>query len=75
MAGNFIDPTVTDIDYEEVIDDLATKKVINPDGYILHPDRLVLAWTREYIDLRRSPRLAARIEGKSSFLDWGWLYI
>ena len=34
--------------------------------YELVPGKLVLAWTAEYIDLRPSPRLAARVEGKSS---------
>ena len=45
-----------------------TKRVsINEqDRYELVPNRLVLAWTAEYVDLRRSPRLAARVEGKSS---------
>ena len=34
--------------------------------YELVPKKLILAWTAEYVDLRKSPRLAARIEGKSS---------
>lgn len=34
--------------------------------YELVPGKLILAWTAEYIDLRPSPRLAARVEGKSS---------
>jgi dCTP deaminase len=34
--------------------------------YELVPGKLILAWTAEYVDLRRSPRLAARVEGKSS---------
>lgn len=34
--------------------------------YELTPGKLILAWTAEYIDLRPSPRLAARVEGKSS---------
>lgn len=36
------------------------------DRYELTPQKLILAWTTEYVDLRRSPRLAARVEGKSS---------
>ena len=34
--------------------------------YELVPRKLILAWTTEYVDLRPSPRLAARVEGKSS---------
>lgn len=34
--------------------------------YELTPGKLILAWTAEYVDLRPSPRLAARVEGKSS---------
>jgi dCTP deaminase len=36
------------------------------DRYELKPHTLILAWTTEYVDLRKSPRLAARVEGKSS---------
>jgi dCTP deaminase len=36
------------------------------DRYELAPHKLILAWTTEYVDLRMSPRLAARVEGKSS---------
>ncbi len=34
--------------------------------YELVPNKLILAWTAEYVDFRKSPRLAARVEGKSS---------
>ena len=34
--------------------------------YELMPRKLILAWTAKYLDLRRSPHLAARVEGKSS---------
>jgi dCTP deaminase len=45
-----------------------TERVILSDNprYELPPGKLILAWTAEYIDLRPSPRLAARVEGKSS---------
>lgn len=38
----------------------------NEKPYYLKPRRLILGWTCEYVDLRKSPRLAARVEGKSS---------
>ncbi len=34
--------------------------------FLLSPHKLILGWTTEYVDLRPSPRLAARVEGKSS---------
>jgi dCTP deaminase len=45
-----------------------TERVVITDlqRYELPPGKLILAWTAEYIDLRPSPRLAARVEGKSS---------
>ena len=44
---------------------------IGKEGYPLKPHTLVLAWTTEYVDLRSSVRLAARVEGKSSLARVG----
>lgn len=41
-------------------------EITETNRYELVPGKLILAWTAEYIDLRPSPRLAARVEGKSS---------
>jgi dCTP deaminase len=40
-------------------------------GYLFRPNRLLLAWTREYIELKAHARLAARVEGKSSLARLG----
>jgi dCTP deaminase len=61
-----IDPSIPGIDYEQTIDDLTHQVTIGDDGYVLEPNKLILAWTAEYVDLRESSRLAARVEGKSS---------
>lgn len=50
-----------------------TKRVIIADAtpYLLPSGKLILGWTVEYLDLRPSPRLAARVEGKSSLGRFG----
>ena len=61
------DPGRADYPLEQVLGE-ATKQISIDDGspYLLDPGKLILGWTREYVDLRKSPRLAARVEGKSS---------
>ena len=61
------DPGRKDYPLEEVLGE-ATRQVVidNTPQYLLESGKLILGWTAEYVDLRKSPRLAARIEGKSS---------
>jgi len=66
-----VDPTVPGFDHDQAIAALTEKEVIGPDGFLLRPDKLVLAWTREYVDLPNHARVAARIEGKSSLARLG----
>ena len=40
-------------------------------GYELEPNRLVLGWTRERVNLKPHARVAARVEGKSSLARLG----
>ena len=40
-------------------------------GYQFSPKKLILGWNKEYIDLKITSRLAARIEGKSSLARLG----
>jgi dCTP deaminase len=68
-----IDPSIPGIDYEETIDALTNKVTIGDDGYVLEPNKLILAWTAEYIDMRESSRLAGRVEGKSSLARLGFV--
>jgi dCTP deaminase len=67
-----IDPSIPGIDYEQTIEALSNKVTIGDDGYVLEPNKLILAWTAEYVDLRESSRLAARVEGKSSLARLGF---
>lgn len=66
-----IDPSVPGIDYEDTLARVTTKVEIGKDGYVLAPQKLILAWTAEYVDLRNAAYLAARIEGKSSLARLG----
>jgi dCTP deaminase len=66
-----VDSSVPGLDFEETLAKLTKKVEIGSDGYVLKPKTLVLAWTAEYVDLRQSARLAARVEGKSSLARLG----
>jgi dCTP deaminase len=67
-----IDPTHPGFNYEKVMTSLTVERQIDErDGYLLQSHRPVLAWTKEYVDLRHDARLAARVEGKSSLARLG----
>ena len=65
-----VDP-VPGFNPEKLLAQIATRLTIGEDGLRLKPHTLLLAWTAEYIDLRPSVRLAARVEGKSSLARIG----
>ena len=66
-----IDPGTSCFNPEHLLSQLAEQHTIGSDGYTLKPHTLILAWTVEYVDLRPSLRLAARVEGKSSLARIG----
>ena len=66
-----IDPGAPGFNPEELLPQLAQQYNIDSNGFALKPHTLVLAWTAEYVDLRPSLRLAARVEGKSSLARIG----
>jgi dCTP deaminase len=66
------DPALRDYDHEEVARELLKEVTIDPtDGWIFKTDRLILAWTAEYVELRPHARLAGRVEGKSGLARLG----
>ncbi len=66
-----IDPTHADFKSDVVVKELTTSFSIDPQaGYPLTRHTMILAWTKEYIDLKES-RLAARVEGRSSLARIG----
>lgn len=66
-----VDPGAPDFNHEKALSSLLTPIVIPDAGYVFHPGKLVLAWTREYVKLVPHGRLAARVEGKSSLARLG----
>lgn len=67
-----IDPSMEEIDYKRIIEALTrTVTIDSNDGYLLKPGTLLLAWTREVVNLKIRARLAGRVEGKSSLARLG----
>jgi dCTP deaminase len=54
-----------------IIREITNSHTIPGDGFLLHPKRLMLAWTREFVGLDVGTRIAARVEGKSSLARLG----
>jgi dCTP deaminase len=66
-----IDPGHKDFQAERTLALVSKKITIPEDGYLLKPNVLVLAWTKEYVNLVPHNRVAARVEGKSSLARFG----
>ena len=66
------DPALREYSHDEVARELLTEVTIDPDdGWVFKPDRLVLAWTAEYVELKPHARPAGRVEGKSGLARLG----
>ena len=61
-----IDPARDGFNHDAALAQVTERVEIGTDGFVLNPRVLILGWTIEYLDLRNDPRLAARVEGKSS---------
>lgn len=66
-----IDPGKPGFNPEGILSHIAERHAIGDEGFRLEPHTLILAWTAEYLDLRPSARIAARVEGKSSLARIG----
>ena len=67
-----IDPSHREFQPEETLALISDKRVIDAkNGYELKPNRLLLAWSKEYVNLVAHNRIAARVEGKSSLARLG----
>lgn len=65
-----IDPAAQGYSFNKLIGSLTETLDISA-GYDLDPNRLVLGWTAERVDLKSQARIAARVEGKSSLARLG----
>ncbi len=66
-----VDPSVPNFNTEEILKELTVSHRIPGDGYILKQKELILAYSKEYVDLRPDTKFAARVEGKSSLARIG----
>jgi len=66
-----VDPSIAMSANDAIIQQLTERTQIDDAGYLLAPRKLILAWTREYVNLKFDARLAARVEGKSSLARLG----
>lgn len=67
-----IDPTDPSYDHEIALGSTTVAYDINPQtGFDFKPSEMLLAWTREYVELKYQSRIAARVEGKSSLARLG----
>ncbi|MGU3537658.1 dCTP deaminase [Methylobacterium sp. A54F] len=67
-----VDPAIPGFDVMAVIRSLSEERQIDPaEGYVLGGRSLILAWTRERVQLHEHGRVAARVEGKSSLARLG----
>jgi dCTP deaminase len=66
-----LDPTHPTFHPERSLQGLTESLVMDGAGYLLNRNVLVLAWTRESVELKLQSRIAARVEGKSSLARLG----
>lgn len=68
---HIIDPSHKNFVAERTLAKITRQVVIDQNGYLLTPNKLVLGWTVERLELPIHSRLAARVEGKSSLARLG----
>jgi dCTP deaminase len=66
-----ISPGSPDYDFSKVLSSISKKELISSNGFKLEPRTLILAWTKEEVDLKNTSKIAARVEGKSSLARIG----
>lgn len=66
-----VDPSHPKFGAETTLKEVAVNHTIDKDGFLLQPGKLTLGWTKEFVNLETTARLAARIEGKSSLARLG----
>ncbi len=67
VVDSYFDPGKADYDIDATLGEKTYAiNITDENRFELMSGVLILAWTAERVDLRPSPRLAARVEGKSS---------
>ncbi|HTE19885.1 MAG TPA: dCTP deaminase [Armatimonadota bacterium] len=60
-------PGTPGYDHNALVEKFSTRLELTDEGYLMKPRDFILAWTVERVELPPPARLAARVEGKSSF--------
>jgi dCTP deaminase len=66
-----IDPSHEKFVAEKILEKITKQISIDKNGYLLCPNKLVLGWTVERVNLPIHSRIAARVEGRSSLARFG----
>jgi dCTP deaminase len=69
--STIIEPASSDFRFSDVITSITQRVNFEHAGYIIHPQKFILAWTRENVNLLNTSRVAGRVEGKSSLARLG----
>jgi dCTP deaminase len=70
-TSTILDPSSKNFDHEAVLSKHTKQITIGSSGYQYEPGSMILAWTKEYLELPTQGKLAARVEGKSSLARLG----
>lgn len=66
LEAPIISPAARGYTHDELAKHTLGHTLSRDEGHVFEPNTFILAWTKEYISLPTSSRVAARVEGKSS---------
>jgi dCTP deaminase len=70
-TGVIIDPGMPGYKVKALLDGVTDPHIVPAQGWDFPPDKLVLGWTRERVELNLKGKVAARVEGKSGLARLG----
>jgi dCTP deaminase len=70
-AGVIIDPGLPGYQIKQILNGVTDPFTIPAEGWDFPPDKLILGWTRERVELNLKGQVAARVEGKSGLARLG----
>jgi dCTP deaminase len=70
-AGVIIDPGLPGYQIKQILNGVTDPFTIPTEGWDFPPDKLILGWTRERVELNLKGQVAARVEGKSGLARLG----
>lgn len=70
-TGVIIDPGMPGYKVKALLDGVTDPRTLLAEGWDFPPGKLILAWTRERVELNLKGQVAARVEGKSGLARLG----